>query len=287
LKIILLLLHAPLQVQSFNNFYNLFTPVKELFMNRFLVMSIVFMGIQSQSIPATFGQVSTFAFQNEQTNASTIIDVPFIVTHESINGKKSIRIFDRGAQSVYSILIPNCDDRFDELVSVLFHPSEAHVSIACGSSVTVWSYYDAELIHTFSTANGASVRNLVYSRDGASLALSSSDGSVSVWDTTTGTMTRAFSIASSNNTQQSVIQFSPDGKRLLAGSGSEVKVMDIFSGLTLFELKNHTNDVESISFSNFANEIITKSTDGNTFFWNATTGEALFSVHIQRSEWVY
>jgi len=253
-------------------------------MNLFLVSIAFFWGVALNNPTHLSAQQHFSSANGDRTNASTVSDSPFIITHESINGKKVIRIFDRPSQRVHSLVIPDCDDRYHELTSIVFHPNNEEVSIACGTNVTVWYFEKAALLSTYTVSSGANIQMLRYSSDGSVLAIVTSDGTVAVWSSLNNEVVRSFNLKSSDKNQLYSIQFSPDGQRVLAGNGDSVQVIDIHSGLVLFELKGHTADVESITYSNFANEIITKSTDGSTYFWNATTGEALFSVMMQRPE---
>ncbi|MBA3752462.1 WD40 repeat domain-containing protein [Candidatus Dependentiae bacterium] len=67
--------------------------------------------------------------------------------------------------------------------------------------------------------------------------------------------------------------FRPDGKTLVTGSFKNACLWDVDSGNQLIELPNH---YARVSFVRFTSEgILTKSRDGMTYLWNASSGELI------------
>jgi WD40 repeat protein/serine/threonine protein kinase len=83
--------------------------------------------------------------------------------------------------------------------------------------------------------------------------------------------------------------YSPDGKRLAAGSGTwdgaknawvagEVKVWDAQTGQELLSLKGHTGGVNGVAFSPDGKRLASGSQDGTAKVWDAQTGQELLSL---------
>jgi WD40 repeat protein len=72
------------------------------------------------------------------------------------------------------------------------------------------------------------------------------------------------------------VSFSPDGKRIVSGSGAfddrgsgEIKVWDAQTGQETLTLKGHADDVNSVSFSPDGNRIVSGSDDKTVKVWDA------------------
>jgi eukaryotic-like serine/threonine-protein kinase len=75
------------------------------------------------------------------------------------------------------------------------------------------------------------------------------------------------------------VGFSPDGTRIVTGSGDETaKVWDSRTGTPLLELKGHTSRVESVGFSPDGTRIVTGSGDNTAKVWDARTGTPLLEL---------
>ena len=69
------------------------------------------------------------------------------------------------------------------------------------------------------------------------------------------------------------VAFSPDGTRIVTGSGDKTaKVWDARTGTLLLELKGHTGEVWSVRFSPDGTRIVTGSADRTAKVWDARTG---------------
>ena len=80
---------------------------------------------------------------------------------------------------------------------------------------------------------------MAFSPDGRRLASASHDGTVKVWDATTGQETLTLH---GHTGQVSSVAFSPDGRRLAsAGNDRTVKVWDAATGQEALTLHGHTS----------------------------------------------
>jgi WD40 repeat protein len=66
----------------------------------------------------------------------------------------------------------------------------------------------------------------------------------------------------------SVLAFSPDGTRIVAGQMSgDVKVFDARSGAELLTLRGHTAYVSDVAFSSDGQRLVTTAADGTARTW--------------------
>jgi hypothetical protein len=77
----------------------------------------------------------------------------------------------------------------------------------------------------------------------------------------------------------SSVAYSPDGKRIVSGSGDKtLKVWDAQTGQEVLSLKGHTFNVTSVAFSPDAKRIVSGSWDQTLKLWDALTGQQILSL---------
>jgi len=75
------------------------------------------------------------------------------------------------------------------------------------------------------------------------------------------------------------IAFSPDGKRIISGSGDKtIKVWDAVTGAEVMTLRGHGNMVNSAAFSPDGKRIVSGSADKTIKVWDAATGAELMTL---------
>jgi hypothetical protein len=101
-----------------------------------------------------------------------------------------------------------------------------------------------------------------------------------VWDAVTGQ--ELLSLQGHADSVRAVA-FSPDGKRLAAGTGGlnkpgEVQVWDVTTGRELPSLKGHAAEVTCVAFSPDGNRLASASYDRTVKMWNADTGQEVVTL---------
>jgi hypothetical protein len=109
--------------------------------------------------------------------------------------------------------------------------------------------------------------------------------SARVWDVRTGAP--LFDLAG-HKEAVNCVTFSPDGSRIVTGSGSldrSVRVWDAGTGAALAELTGHAGAVTSVAFSPDGARLLTASEDRTAKVWDLRAGTPLLELH-GHTDWV-
>jgi WD40 repeat protein len=118
--------------------------------------------------------------------------------------------------------------------------------------------------------HGDSVNSVMFSADGQHLASSSHDGTVKIWDATTGACVQT--LEGYGDSVNSVV-FSANGQRLASSSRDKiVKIWDATTGACVQTLEGHDYWVNSVAFSADGQRLASSSDDKTVKIWDATTG---------------
>ncbi|MFO0819433.1 MAG: serine/threonine-protein kinase [Pirellulales bacterium] len=186
----------------------------------------------------------------------------------------------------------------EEPSAVAFSPDGEEVT-ACGRSghAVLWN-----------TATGSVVRqvrlpfageNVAYSPDGKLIAFIGDRLGAVIVDRETGKLIHTLSHISAEEEQKLLVQtdiyptmlclaFSPDGKRLVAGTNlNEVVVWEVAGGVELARFKVHASAINGIAFSPNGRQFVSASHDGTLQIWNAETYERLNRLRHDRETCVF
>jgi WD40 repeat protein len=121
-------------------------------------------------------------------------------------------------------------------------------------------------------------------QDAKQVATASRDGTVKLWDTTTGQI--RLLLAGPAPGAVNHVAFSADGLRLATASDDgRARVWDAKTGLEMLSLAGHSDSVTAVAFSPDGRHLATASADGTVIVWDAQTGNNLLTL-ADHAGWV-
>ena len=114
---------------------------------------------------------------------------------------------------------------------------------------------------------------VAFSSDGMQIVSGSDDGSVQVWDASTGI--KLMELRGHTSIVTSVM-FSSDSTCIVSGSDdNSVRLWDVSTGVELKKLKGHTGSVTSVAVSSDGTRIVSGSLDKSVRVWDVSVGVKL------------
>ena len=154
------------------------------------------------------------------------------------------------------------------------HTDKVNVLAFTPNGHTLASGSDDGTIRLWDASTGTQILNLrsgkthalAFSMDGKTLASISSTFSIQLWDTTTGNQLTTFK---GQNGTANVLVFSTDDKILVSGGrNGTIQLWDIDTGNKLSTLKGHADWIEALVFSPDGKTFASGGHDGAIFLWD-------------------
>ena len=142
-----------------------------------------------------------------------------------------------------------------------------------------------DTIELVDATNGLWANSVAFSRDGQRLACSLADGTIRLWDTTTGkkTLTITGHEVAGRKVSGLCVAFSPDGKRLAAAYDDQtIIVWDATTGQAALSLKRAPSTFLSLQFSSDGKRLVSILSNRSVKTFSAITGEETQSFQVTK-----
>ena len=172
---------------------------------------------------------------------------------------------------------------------IQYSPDGARLAVA--SSIGIWLYDTATHQEVALLAPNMYVESVAYSPDGRTIASTSRDNAIQIWDTVTGNLRLTINGSGLVNN----IAFSPDGRTLASGSGNTIRLWgtggrdttirlwDADTGNLRLTITGHTGFINCVAFSPDSSTIVSGSRDTTIRLWNADTGNLRRTIDASSS----
>ncbi|MBM2815524.1 MAG: yiaD [Ignavibacteria bacterium] len=117
------------------------------------------------------------------------------------------------------------------------------------------------------SGHNGGVLDIAWEPNGTRLASCSDDNTIKIWDTYSGIFTKTLD---SNFGIVRSIDWSPDGKYIIAGTGNTINIWDVATGVLLTTLNGHKNEVMASVFSHDGKYLASGDNKGILIIWDFT-----------------
>ncbi len=165
---------------------------------------------------------------------------------------------------------------------VFLHTEREQVTDDSRFTIFLWEVWEDPRRQKHLTLKGHTdkIRVLAFTPNGDILASGSDDGTIRLWDTSTGTQMLSRSAKNTNS-----LAFSMDGKILASASdSSQIQLWDISTGKQLASLNGQNEPVTDLEFSPDNKILASCNRDGTIRLWNFSAGTELttFKGHVDQ-----
>jgi WD40 repeat protein/transcriptional regulator with XRE-family HTH domain len=162
-----------------------------------------------------------------------------------------------------------------EITDVAFSPNSLYALTASADlTAKLWDITTGQEVRTL---NGHSddVLSVAFSPDGRYILTTVwGDNRAKLWESATGREVHAFNSSGLGRGAT----FSPDGKYVLAASGTTAELWEVASGQEIFSLSGHSNEIYSTAFSPDGKYMLTGSIDNTAILWDFATGQEVYTI---------
>jgi WD40 repeat protein len=220
----------------------------------------VLVGVLSTGLVLTSGTTIFALFQGQQAQRQRV---------EQLVANAQVSL--AGNQPVNAVINAIAATGLSQSALVQFpnHPQFVSVDGSLLDVVRVANLENNQLLHE------ALVYSVSSSLDGKRIVSGSGDGTVRVWDASTGAPIGKPFLGHTDVVYS--VSYSPDGKRIISGSrNGAVRIWDASAGKPIGKpLLGHTNAVTSVSYSPDGERIISGSGDKTVRIWDASAGKPI------------
>lgn len=184
----------------------------------------------------------------------------------SANEDKTIQLWDVDAAKQIATITG-----LDSLpIGLTFTKAGRLIAGSLNGPLKCWSVLPMMDFRVLSAQSGM-IHRLTFSNDGKSLASSSADGTVTIWDTTTGNARHSFRFVAFSATA-----YSPSGKFLaVSRADNSILIIDTNDGRKISILRGHEGEVTSLAFSRDDKYLASGSDDKSVRIWSLDTATEL------------
>jgi len=191
---------------------------------------------------------------------------------------KTIRLWNPMTGETVKVLTGHSD----EITTIAFRPDGQFLASGTGSvpgEIKIWRISDGKDVGTLK-GHENTISSVAFSPDGQILASGSSDGTVRLWNLTTGRC----KILSGHDTTVTSVAFSPDGKTLASGGwDGHLRLWKVADGTAVGDLASEKGEVTTVSFYMQGTLLVSGAKSGAIEFWNLATRKRvkMFQGHTQ------
>ncbi len=225
--------------------------------------------------PKRYGEVKVWDAQGQELKRSLTHDNDIVSVAFTPDGK---RLAGGGSHDGKVILWNLADGTVDkeitvgtEVWSVAISPDGKTLAAGCWKDgqrqlgeVSLWDLDTGVLKHRMSDGDIGLVYSVAFSPDGKKLAAGGWDKTIRVWEVETGLLKHVLESPVKGFRE---VNFSPDGKLLVAAGPPDVQIWDVESGRLIRSLHGHRGEVFSASFSRRGDVVTSSGMDRTIRFW--------------------
>lgn len=141
-------------------------------------------------------------------------------------------------------------------------------------NLLAYTLHDRVFVHSLRTgeprwskqAHESWISQIVWNPDGSTLATTSADGTIRLWNGTTGDLQH---VLEGHETIVYAAAFSPDGSRLASGAREgTIRIWDVGSGVNTLAIRGHSSYVHALAFDPSGHTLVSGSGDGTVRTWS-------------------